>query len=126
MDNRNFINNDQFYLGFEGEEEVILGIKGAPEYGIHVWDGYFNDILGSPVFSPEGWTGFTRDYQEFIGAWGDSSYAEISNPSEYLEDLLRYRDRPHKFGESADVLELLIHFLEWAVSTGKTVVISTD
>lgn len=68
MDIGKLENNASFYEGYEDEPEVFLSIKDMPELCVHIWDGYFEDIFSDPHVGINGWTGFTRNYQEGRGA----------------------------------------------------------
>ena len=53
---------------------------------MHIWDGYIDDILREPNLDGNGWHGFTRDYHQCEGAFGDDSEGIITDLSEYLDD----------------------------------------
>jgi hypothetical protein len=125
MDTGKLKSNNSFYQGYEDETEVFLCMKDMPEFCIHIWDGYFEDILSEPHTTANGWIGFTRDYQECLGAWGNDSYMEIVNLPEYLDDLRDYRERLFEYEESKDVLALLIEFMKCAEYNKQTVIVRT-
>ena len=102
---------DTFYKGYEGEKEIVIT---ADETEYHFWDGYFEDIFGTPVFSENGWNGFTRDYNEFVNAFEDGEIECAIIPKEYLKDLLLYADRTFEYSETNEVLETLIRIFEEA------------
>ncbi|MGN1303487.1 MAG: hypothetical protein ACI4YB_00480 [Oscillospiraceae bacterium] len=64
MDNGKLLNNTVFYDGFEDEPEIELYIEDAPEYNIHIWNGYLYDILGELVLDGKDWNGFTCDMNQ--------------------------------------------------------------
>ncbi len=64
----NLKNNYTFYEGFEGETEIILSILDHKEYNIHIWDGYIDEFFSNAPLNQKEWSGFTKDYQEDIGA----------------------------------------------------------
>lgn len=43
MDIGNLKNNYTFYEGYEDEDEIVLYIE--TDEAIHIWEGYFDDIL---------------------------------------------------------------------------------
>lgn len=107
-------NNYDFYNGFEGEGKVILSIKNNKDLTIQIWDGYFEDIFSNPIFNNDGWQGFTRDYQEGIGAFSGDDDNIIINLQEYIDDLKQYIGKSQSYDETDDCLEFLIAFFEQA------------
>lgn len=101
------LNDYTYYEGYEGEPEFILS---AGDESIHIWDGYINDIFGTPVMDGKGWKGLTRDFNEMIGPF-DSDEPCLINVNEYLDDAIRYRDRMMDYEETPHVLEALINWL---------------
>lgn len=95
----------KFYEGYEGEKEVIISL---PDIVYHIWDGYFEDIFGNPQTTDGGWTGFTRDYNEFINAFEDECIECAVEPEEYLGDLVLYQGQSFSYNETVDVLNCLI------------------
>jgi len=83
MDIGKLKNNISYYEGYEGEPEVVVALKGAEDITLHIWDGYFDDMFSTPLNRNGSWSGFTRDYQECVGAWGETAFTEIKNPEEY-------------------------------------------
>ncbi len=126
MDIQRLKNNRKHYeIGVEwAEPKVILSLKESPEYNLHIWDGYFVAIFGEPIFADENWVGFTRDYQEGVGAW--EKVMEIENIDEYIWDMLRYKDRKFDWEETPEVFNLIIDFLTYAKQTGQTVIVEAD
>jgi len=80
MDIKKLKNNRQFYdsLKFIDDKKVELSIKEDPEFNIHIWEGYFDDIFEKPIFNGKVWVGFTRDYQELKGGWEKKARLKIS------------------------------------------------
>lgn len=95
----------KFYEGYEGEKEVIISL---PDVAYHFWDGYFEDIFGNPQTTDEGWSGFTRDYNEFKNAFEDECIECAVNPEEYLRDLMLYQGHTFTYKETKDVLACMI------------------
>jgi len=121
MDIGRFKNNTEYYEGYEEEPELILTLKGLESNTLHIWEGYFDDIFSDPQKSNDIWFGFTRDYQECTGAWGDTAFAEIKCPKEYLEDIQSYEEHNFEYEESEGVKELIMQFLQFAVTNKYTV-----
>lgn len=100
-----------FYEGYEGEKEVIISM---PDIAYHFWDGYFEDIFSNPQTTDEGWSGFTRDYNEFINAFEDDCIECAIEPEEYLRDLMLYQEQSFSYNETVDVLDCLITIMTTA------------
>lgn len=124
MDTGRLKNNNSFYAGYEDEGEVTLSLKDLPEYCIHIWEGYFEDIFGKPLPYNGGWSGFTRDYQECKGAFGSEAFEYIQNISEYLSDLGQYEGRSFQYEETGDCHRLLIAFLRLAKEKKSSIVVT--
>ena len=112
MDTGRFRNNMEFYNGFETEAEVELLIVENPDYNLHIWEGYFADILANPSLSGEGWTGFTRDYHQMERTYGAENV--VIDIQEYLNDLYNYAKRTFEFEETRACYNLLCNFLKYA------------
>lgn len=101
------LNDYTYYEGYEGEPEFILS---AGDESIHIWDGYINDIFGTPVMDGTGWKGLTRDFNEVTGPF-DADEPCLIDVNEYLDDAIKYRDRMMDYEETPNVLEALINWL---------------
>ena len=108
------IDNDKFYEGFEGEEEVELSTSDENMETLHIWEGYFSDIFCEPPLDGNGWYGFTRDYNQCEGAFGDDGGAIITNLQEYIDDLKIYKNRKFDYEETKEVYELICSWLNEA------------
>lgn len=114
-----------FYEGYEGEPQITLSILGD-DIRIHFWDGYFEDLFGTPPLNGEGWIGFTRDYNQLEGAFlADSGYAEV-NPEDYLRDVVSCCEKSFAYEETAQAGALLRDFLQYAVDNLKTVAVTVE
>ena len=116
--------NYTFYEGFEGETEIELSSNNQDMETLHIWDGFFWDLFGDPSLDGKGWNGFTRDYNQFEGAFGDDSEAVISNIDEYIDDLKIYKNRKFDYEKTRDVYNLLLSWLNKAKATGSTVTVT--
>lgn len=121
MDIGNLKNNNQYYAGYEGEPEIILTIPESPEYCIHVWEGYLDDLLENPPAHGGEWVGFTRDYQLMQGIFSNENPAITIDSTEYMSDLKSYVGGDFRYEETADVLTLILALLTYAVETGRHV-----
>ena len=108
-------NNSNYYEGFEREDEVVFSLVSNPEMSVHLWIGYLDDILGEPPLNGSEWTGLTRDYHQTEGAFSQEVESVTVDPTEYLADLQQYADRKFDEPETAEVYQLIIAFLKYAV-----------
>lgn len=116
MDIGNPKNNCTYYEGYEGETEIILCLEGVQT--LHIWEGYFDDIYDTPSLDGKGWKGFTRDYHQLEGIFSDKCGWFEMNPTEYLEDLMLYKEKTFDFDETADVFNLIASLFEKAIEKG--------
>lgn len=112
------IDNYKFFEGFEGEPEIVIEAENSDMQILHIWDGYLDDILREPNLDGNGWIGFTRDYHQCEGEFGDESEAIITNITEYLSDLKLYENRHFDYDDTKDVYDLLCSWLENAIKNG--------
>lgn len=105
------IDNYKFYEGFEGEEEVEFSANDKNMETLHIWEGYFSDVFCEPSLDGKGWYGFTRDYNQFEGAFDDDGETIITDLQEYIDDLKIYQNRKFKFEETKEVYELILSWL---------------
>lgn len=119
MDIGNLKNNYTFYEGYEDEDEIVLVIEA--DEAIHIWEGYFDDIFDTPCLDGKGWKGFTRDYHQFEGVFSENGGIYEINPTEYLEDLMLYKEKTFEFDETEEVFNLLTALLEKAIDAGAAV-----
>ena len=118
MDTGKIIDNYKFFEGFEGEPEIVIEAENTNMPILHIWDGYLDDILREPSLEGEGWHGFTRDYHQCEGVFGDDSETIITDISEYLDDLKMYKKRHFDYDETREVFDLLCSWLENALENG--------
>lgn len=118
MDIGNPKDNGTYYAGYEGEPEIMIESENKDMQRLHIWEGYFDDLLREPKTDGNGWIGFTRDYHQCEGAFGDDSEAIITNLPEYLDDLKLYADSRFEYAETRDVYNLLYSWLEDVIKNG--------
>ncbi len=106
--------NDSFYTGYEDEPGIMLSLVDCPECCIRLWEGYLEDILETAVIPGQDISGFTREYQECTGVFGDEE-SEIIDAEVYLKDLMNYTGNDFQYEETTDCLQLLQEFLSCAV-----------
>ena len=119
MDIGNLKNNYTYYEGYEDEGKIVLCIEA--DQAIHIWEGYFDDIYDTPTLDGNGWKGFTRDYHQFEGVFSEDGGITEIDPSEYLEDLMLYKEKTFEFEETTEVFTLIVSFLEEAIKQGVNV-----
>lgn len=118
------LNNTIFYDGYEGEGEIVLTLLDSQNaVTIHVWDGYFEEIFGTPTPSDAGWTGFTRDYQESVRTFNGEERILLSSIPEYLSDLRNYENHTFSYDETNACLNLLIDFFNQALSSSSEITV---
>lgn len=118
MDAGKIRDNFKFYEGFEEEPEIIIKAENANMQVLHIWDGYFDDILREPILDGDGWHGFTRDYHQCEGTFGDNAETSITDINEYLADLKSYENRHFDYDDTKDVYDLLCSWLDNALKNG--------
>ena len=119
MDIGNLKNNYTYYEGYEDEGKIVLCIEA--DQSVHIWEGYFDDIYDTPTLDGNGWKGFTRDYHQFEGVFSEDGGITEIDPSEYLEDLMLYKEKTFEFEETTEVFNLMVSFLEEAIKQGVNV-----
>ena len=119
MDIGNLKNNYTYYEGYEDEGKIVLCIEA--DQAIHIWEGYFDDIYDTPALDGNGWKGFTRDYHQFEGVFSEDGGITEIDPSEYLEDLMLYKEKSFEFEETTELFNLMVSFLEEAIKQGVNV-----
>lgn len=78
-------------------------------------------IENTPTLDGNGWKGFTRDYHQFEGVFSEDGGIVEIDPSEYLEDLMLYKEKSFEFEETTEVFNLIVSFLEEAIKQGVNV-----
>ena len=116
MDTGKIRDNYKFFEAFDGAPEIVIEAENTDMQILHIWDGYLDDILREPNLDGNGWLGFTRDYHQCEGAFGDESKGSITNLIEYLDDLKLYADREFDYDDTRDVYNLLYSWLEEAIN----------
>ena len=118
MDTGKIRDNYKFFEDFDGEPEIVIEAENTDMQILHIWDGYLDDILREPNLDGNGWLGFTRDYHQCEGAFGDDSEAIIADINEYLSDLKSYQNRHFDYDDTKEVYDLLCSWLDNAIKNG--------
>ena len=111
MDIGNPKDNYTYYEGYEGEPEIMIESENDAMQRLHIWEGYFDDLLRDPKNDGNGWIGFTRDYHQCEGAFDDDGEAIITDLQEYIDDLKIYKNRVFDYKETKEVYELIYSWL---------------
>ncbi len=116
-----FINNSKFYAKRHyGGGELVLLLKEYPQYNLHIWVGYIDDVTEELKTKEGRWIGFTRDCAEYVRTFAGDEI-EIENLDEYINDLLLYKDSQFEDEEDFEVYELILDFLTFAKENNLTV-----
>ena len=118
--------NYTFYEGYDGEPQITITVKGDEDARIHLWDGYFEDIFGNPPLSENGWSGFTKDYNQLEGALAAGAGSVEISPVEYLNDISSYKGKTFTYKETSDVVDLICELLRYAIDNGKSVTVTAE
>lgn len=112
------MNNYKYYTGYDYEPEVILESDNPQMEILHIWDGFFTFIFGDAESDGNGWNGFTKDYNQCEGAFGDDEEDVITDLQEYIDDMKQYETKQFKFKETKEVYNLLCSWLKEANEKG--------
>ena len=105
--------NNSFYVGYEDEPGIALSLVDLPEMQVQLWEGYLEDILETADISEEELLGFTKEYQECAGIFGEEE-SELIDADTYLKDLMKYDGNGFQYEETSECLNLLEEFLAYA------------
>lgn len=120
------MNNYKFFDGYDYGTEVILESGSQKLQILHIWDGFFWDIFGSPTYDKD-WKGLTRDFNQFEGAFGDDETDVITDLQEYIDDIKQYATKQFKFKETKEVYNLLCSWLKEANEKGcKSIIVKIN
>lgn len=114
MDIGMFRENNSFYAGYEDEPGIALSLVDYPEMYIHLWEGYLEDVLETAIIPRQIISGFTKEYQECVGVFGEEE-SEIIDAEVYWKDLMSYNGNDFQYEETSECLKLLQEFLSYAV-----------
>ena len=100
--------NFSYYDGFEGEPEYTFCLYDGnfPIEKIHLWDGYFGDIIDTIEPTEKGWTSLAEYYQMCI--YFDNDNWKIPDIKSALQQLKNIDTSKIKFPKSHEVLKILI------------------
>ncbi|MCG7408432.1 hypothetical protein MH117_13460 [Paenibacillus sp. ACRRX] len=75
--------NDSYYVGFEGEPEIIFMFENLNErYELKLWNGYFETLLDCMLAQVQ--SGILNEYYVYEG-WYEESPWEITNIEEAIQ-----------------------------------------
>lgn len=115
--------NYTYYDGFEPEPEYIFCLydNNSPVEKIHIWDGYFCDIIRTVEPTETGWTSLAEYYNLCIEF--DNDNWKVPDIKSALQQLKNIDTSKIRFPESHEVLKLLIDLFRKAVENNLTVYI---
>lgn len=100
-----------YYSKFDGEPEIVIYSNKTKIKEIHIWEGYFDNIVMQIKPSKDGWDGIAYYYNLHEG-WYDSSPWKIPNLKLFYEQLNRIDRLFLKSIENEILNNILILFQE--------------
>ncbi len=102
------IENYRYYEGFEGEPEYIFCLYNGECLieKIHIWDGYFSDIINTIKPTENHWTSLAEYYQLCIDF--DKSNWKVPDIPSALQQLKNVDTSKIRFPKNHEVLKMLI------------------
>ena len=120
------IENYKYYNGFEGEPEYIFCLY--DDYTliekVHLWDGYFSDIMNAVSPAESGWTGLAEYYNLCID-WEQEKW-RVPDNAKVLQQLSELDRNKIEFSESFKVLDILIEIFTKACENNFSIYIEKD
>lgn len=115
--------NYTYYSGFEGEPEYTFCLHAGnnPIEKIHVWDGYFSDIIRTVAPVETGWTSLAEYYQ--LCLYFDNDNWKVPDIHSALKQLKNIDTSKIRFPKSHDVLKILIEMFTKACENNLTIYI---
>ncbi|MDE5621105.1 MAG: hypothetical protein K2I80_11420 [Ruminococcus sp.] len=115
--------NYKYYDGFEGESEYIFCLYSGDclTEKIHIWDGYFSDIINTIEPTENGWTSLAEYYQLCIEF--DNDNWKVPDSQSALQQLKNVDNLKIRFPKSHEVLKILIDVFIIACENNLTVYI---
>lgn len=115
--------NYRYYEGFEGEPEYIFCLydENCPIEKIHIWGGYFSDIIETVAPAQNGWESLTKYYHLCIDF--DNDNWKVPDIESALQQLKNIDTSKIEFPAAHDVLTLLIEMFTKACKNNLTVYI---
>ena len=117
------IENYRYYDGFEGEPEYTFCLYAGnkPIEKIHLWDGYFSDIIQTVTPTETGWTSLAEYYQLCLNF--DNDNWKVPDIHSALQQLKNIDLSKIKFPESHNVFKILIEMFTKACENNLTIYI---
>ncbi|CAI8959684.1 conserved hypothetical protein [Brevibacillus sp. IT-7CA2] len=122
--------NDLYYVGFEGEPEIIFMYEKSNEVQVlKLWNGYFESLLDCLVQQAPVQDGILHEYYVHEG-WYEESPWEITNVEKAVQLFKSFDVKKVTENESSNIIPVLpaitmdiISFLEQAIQSGNRVFI---
>lgn len=120
------LNNDKFYVGYEGEPEVVFQLVDDKNTSIHFWEGYIDDIMrNQPETEDDFRFGLSHDWNTLEGPYSDEG-TNCIDLDVYIKDLARFENVQFKYEETKEAYELIMYFLKNAKDNNKQVEVIVD
>lgn len=118
--------NKKYYLGFEGEPEIIFTViqQNGIKSGLSLWSGYFNNIMQQIEPVDGRWTALAYYYNLNIG-WYDESPWLIDNISGAYEQF-KGIDKYKLDATEQEILEKILELLQKSIEENSKISISYD
>ncbi|RAT96550.1 hypothetical protein [Brevibacillus sp. Leaf182] len=122
--------NDLYYVGFEGEPEIIFMYEKSTEVQVlKLWNGYFESLLDCLVQQRPVHDGILHEYY-FHEGWYEESPWEIKDVEKAIQLFKSFDVKKVTEKESSNIIPVLpditmniISFLEQAIQSGNRVFI---
>ncbi|MCD8294258.1 MAG: hypothetical protein LUE27_03275 [Clostridia bacterium] len=115
----------RFYDDHENDGDITIFLWPTVQDGIHVWPGYFRDVLKHADKNSDNWTGFTRDWlMEERTMDPNEPWVQVEDPDEYIADWKQYADKAFELPETKECYNFILTFLEEGRSTGRKIYVT--
>ncbi|MBO5572182.1 MAG: hypothetical protein J5926_05675 [Ruminococcus sp.] len=106
----------RFYEGFEGEKKFIFCLyeNDTPIEKLHLWEGYFDDILSLIPYSGKKWDGLAEYYQLALDF--DDEHWKVPSCRKALEQLEAIDRHRMKYPRRSDCYDAVVELFRKAVS----------
>jgi hypothetical protein len=105
----------RFYEGFDGEKKFVFCLcKGEDVLEkIHVWEGFFDDIMSLIPYSNKGWECLSEYYQLALDF--DQPHWKVPNCSKALNQLTAIDRNRMKYPRRSDCYDTIVELFKKAV-----------
>ena len=105
----------RFYDRFEGEKKFIFCLTDHDEVieRLHVWAGYFDDIMSLIPYSEKGWECLAEYYQLALDY--DDEHWKVPNCKKALQQLTGINRNRMKYPRRSDCYDAMVELFQRAV-----------